>query len=144
MKLHQLIKIKARSKKRRGRGIGSGKGKTAGRGSKGQKARGKIPLTFTGSLSLYKKLPLRRGFGNPKLTSKLKLVSLSQLNIFNPKTVIDLEQLIKAKIISQRQARMGVKILGNGEVKHPLVIKLSLSSSARQKIEDKGGKVEYA
>lgn len=144
MRLHQLIKTKDKSKKRFGRGIGSGKGKTAGRGSKGQKARGKIPLTFTGSLSLYKKLPLRRGLGNPKLTSKPKLINLSQLNIFKPKTVIDLEQLIKAKIINQKEAREGVKILGNGEVNHPLVIKLPLSSCSRQKIENKGGKVEHA
>lgn len=69
MKLHQLTKIKTKDKKRLGRGIGSGKGKTAGRGTKGQKARGKIPQTFTGGLSLYKKLPLRRGYGNPKMSS---------------------------------------------------------------------------
>lgn len=142
MKLHQLIKVKSKSKKRLGRGLGSGKGKTAGRGSKGQKVRGKIPLSFTGSLPLYKKLPLKRGYGNPKVTAKWQQVNLSQLKIFKSKQVVDLEQLIKAKIISQKQAKSGVKILGNGEVEHPLIIRLPVSSSARQKIEKIGGKVE--
>ena len=79
-----------RHKKRLGRGIGSGKGKTAGRGTKGQKARGKIPATFVGSLPFYKKLPLRRGQGNPKLSDKLVPIKLSKLNVFKSKTVVDL------------------------------------------------------
>ena len=54
MKLNSLDKISARSDKRVGRGIGSGKGKTSGRGTKGQKARGKILLAFIGGrLPLY-------------------------------------------------------------------------------------------
>ncbi len=60
MKLHKLLKFKKDLKKRVGRGIGSGLGKTAGRGTKGQKARGKIPVGFSGSgLALFKKLPLK-------------------------------------------------------------------------------------
>lgn len=141
MKLYELLKINQRSKKRLGRGIGSGKGKTAGRGTKGQKARGKIPATFTGSLSLYKKLPLRRGKGNPKLSKKLNLVSLSQLNVFKTKEVIDVEKLLEVKIISQKQAKQGVKILGNGEINKALVIKIPVSDSARKMIEKAGGKV---
>lgn len=74
MKLNQLIKVKTKNKKRLGRGIGSGKGKTAGRGTKGQKARGKIPAGFVGATPLYKKLPLRRGKGNPKLSKKEKAI----------------------------------------------------------------------
>lgn len=74
MKLHELMKVRAKSRKRLGRGLGSGKGKTAGRGTKGQKARGKIPATFVGSLPLYKKLPLKRGQGNPKPSKKEKSV----------------------------------------------------------------------
>ena len=62
---------RASTLKRLGRGIGSGKGKTGGRGSKGQKARGKVPLAFAGSnLPLYKKLPLRKGLGNRKVSGK--------------------------------------------------------------------------
>ncbi len=71
MKLHQLSVVSHRSKKRVGRGLGSGKGKTGGRGTKGQKARGKIALGFIGgTLPLYKKLPYRRGLGNAKQTQK--------------------------------------------------------------------------
>lgn len=76
MKLNQLPKLKNRGKKRLGRGLGSGKGKTAGRGTKGQKARGKIPVNFSGAgLALYKKLPLRRGKGNKSPGKKEKRLS---------------------------------------------------------------------
>lgn len=143
MELHELTKIITRPKKRLGRGIGSGKGKTGGRGTKGQKARGKIPATFTGSLSLYKKLPLRRGKGNPKLSKGAKIISLSKLNIFKTKEVVDIAKLLEAKIISAKEARKGVKILDSSELDRILTIKLPVSDSARKKIERKGGKVEY-
>lgn len=142
MRLHQLLKVKTNKKKRLGRGLGSGKGKTSGRGTKGQKARGKVPVTFTGSLSLYKKLPLRRGKGNAKVSVKPKVVSLRDLSIFKSKEVVDLGKLIEAKIISEREAKRGVKILGTGELlKEALTIKLPISNAARKKIEKVGGKV---
>lgn len=143
MKLHKLLKVKTRQKKRIGRGVGSGLGKTAGRGTKGQKARGKIPATFTGGLALYKKLPLRRGKGNTVLSEKLKTVHLSELSVFKDKTVVDVAKLIEVKIISEKEARQGVKILGDGEINKVLTIKLLTSESTRQKIEKAGGKVEY-
>lgn len=142
MKLHELTKIKTKSKKRVGRGLGSGKGKTAGRGSKGQKARGKIPVGFTSGLPLYKKLPLRRGYGNSGLSSKHTLVTLSSLNVFPARSTIDLEQLINKKIVTSKQSQKGVKILNKGEIEKALVIKLPVSEGARVKIEKKGGKVE--
>ncbi|MDP2671911.1 MAG: 50S ribosomal protein L15 [Candidatus Daviesbacteria bacterium] len=142
MKLHELLKVKTRSKKRLGRGLGSGKGKTGGRGTKGQKARGTVPVTFTGSLSLYKKLPLRRGKGNPKASAKMKIINLDKLNVFKSKEVVDMEKLISAKIISEKEAKQGVKILGNGEINQILTVKLRVSDSARKKIEKSGGKVE--
>lgn len=141
MKLHELLRIKTRSKKRLGRGLGSGKGKTGGRGTKGQKARGKIPATFTGSLSLYKKLPLKRGKGNPKSSKRYTLINLSELNVFKTKEVVDLSKLLEAKIVSEKQAKKGVKILSTGELKHALTIKLPVSKSARERIQEKGGKV---
>ncbi|MBI2330055.1 50S ribosomal protein L15 [Candidatus Daviesbacteria bacterium] len=131
-------------KKRLGRGIGSGKGKTSGRGTKGQKARGKIPATFTGSLPLYKKLPLKRGKGNLKVSSKPKIINLNKLNIFKAKEVIDIAKLLDEKIISLKEAKKGIKILGNGEIEKALTIKLPVSDSARKKIEKAGGKIEYA
>lgn len=142
MKLHELLKMKLKSAKRLGRGIGSGKGKTAGRGTKGQKARGKIPVGFTGGLALFKKLPLQRGKGNLKSSSSLKIISLAQLNVFKAKTIIDMAKLIEANIISEKEARKGVKILGNGEVDRSLTIKLAVSETARKKVIKSGGKVE--
>lgn len=143
MKLNQLIKVKTKNKKRLGRGIGSGKGKTAGRGTKGQKARGKIPAGFVGGLPLYKKLPLQRGKGNPKLSKKPKLINLSKLNVFKKGAVLDITKLLEANVILEKDAKVGIKILGRGEVSRALTIKLAVSKGARKKVEEKGGKVEY-
>lgn len=143
MKMHQLLKTNDISKKRLGRGLGSGRGKTGGRGSKGQKARGKIPVGFVGSLPLYKKLPLRRGLGNVKITSKLKPISLSLLNKVSPKSIVDLEQLLKFGIIKPKDAKQGVKILG-GKIEKALTLKLPTSASAKKEIEKNGGKIDYA
>lgn len=143
MKLHELTKITERSKKRIGRGLGSGKGKTGGRGTKGQKARGKIPLSFTGDLALFKKLPLKRGQDNAKAVIKKISINISKLSIFKDKTIVDLEKLIEMKVISAKQARRGVKILNNGELSRILTVKLPVSASARKKIESLNGKVEH-
>ena len=141
MKLNELTKLVTKPKKRLGRGIGSGKGKTAGRGSKGQKARGKIPATFTGTPALYKKLPLRRGLGNPKISTKPVLVSLSALDVFEKKSVVDIQKLIDKGIIKSEDAKFGVKILSNGEISKALTIKLPTSKAAKEKIEKVGGKL---
>lgn len=121
--------------------MGSGKGKTSGRGTKGQKARGRVPASFTGSMPFYKKLPLRRGFGNHKFGSKPKIVSLSKLNVFSARTTVDMEQLVKANVITEKEIATGVKILG-GQLEKALIVKFPVSKSARAKIEAKGGKVE--
>lgn len=142
MKLNQLLKAKINLKKRVGRGIGSGLGKTSGRGSKGQKARGKIPVGFAGSgLALYKKLPLKRGYGNRSSFEKKAVINLSDLSNFKTKVVIDMEELIKAKVISKKDLKKGVKVLGGGELLSALTINLPVSKLAREKIEAKGGKV---
>lgn len=142
MKLHELMKVKIKSKKRLGRGIGSGRGKTSGRGTKGQKARGKIPVGFSGDVALFKKLPKRLGQGNPKISGKITVLNVSSLSVFKPNSMVDLEQLLRLKILSEKDAKKGVKILGGGEIKTALVIKLPVSETARKKIEDVGGKVE--
>lgn len=144
MKLHQLQKVQTNTKKRLGRGLGSGKGKTAGRGTKGQKARGKIPATFIGGLALYKKLPLRRGKGNVVLSAKTEVINLSQLNVFKDKEIVDIAKLLEAKIISEGSVKKGIKILGNGELSRALTVKLPVSTSAQKKIIKMGGKVENA
>lgn len=143
MKLNELVKSKIRRKKRVGRGIGSGLGKTAGRGTKGQKARGKIPASFTGAgLSTFKKLPLRRGFGNSGVSLKPKLLSLEKLNIFKTNSVVDLGSLLEINLINKKDLKKGVKILGGGVLTAKLIVKLPVSETARIEIEKKGGKVE--
>ncbi len=142
MKLHELIKVKTQAKKRSGRGPGSGLGKTAGRGTKGQKARGKIPASFIGgTLPLYKKLPLKRGKGNLKSSSNTKAVSLSKLANLKSKTIVDLEKLLEEKIIARKDLKRGVKIVG-GDIKTALVVKLPTSENARLKIEAAGGRLQ--
>jgi large subunit ribosomal protein L15 len=148
MNLSQLPKTTTKGKKRTGRGYGSGKGgHTAGRGQKGQKSRSKIPLTFTGTKikkSLFKRLPLQRGKGkfNP-LKPKPLVVNLKYLNLLKPKTEVTIESLSQAGIINLKNAqKLGVKILGSGDISLPLIIKLPISKSAAAKVEKAGGKIE--
>ncbi len=141
MKLSELVAVKINSKKRLGRGLGSGKGKTGGRGMKGQKARGKIPARFSGGVALYRKLPLKRGFGNTKISLKSVAINLADLNVFAEKSVVDVESLLKMGIISERNAKSPIKIL-NGKVEKALTVKLPVSTSARKSIEERGGAVE--
>lgn len=144
MNLQTLMKVKNNSKKRLGRGIGSGVGKTAGRGTKGQKARGKLPVAFSGTgLPTYKKLPKRRGLGNRALSAKVKPIKLDSLNNFKLDSVVDLEQLFKQKIINKNDLKRGVKILAEGKLAVSLVIKLPVSKTAAKEIKRAGGKVEY-
>lgn len=140
MKLHELIKTNIRTKKRLGRGLGSGKGKTGGRGTKGQKARGKIPASFIGgTLPLYKKLPLKRGKGNLKLGIEPKVINFSDLKSFNANSTVDLEAIIAQGLVKQKDAiKYGVKILGRGKLEKPLKLTLPMSLSAQKKIEIKG------
>ena len=145
MALHKLKKIKKMSKKRLGQGHGSGRGKTAGRGTKGQKARGKISLTFEGgALPLIKRLPFRRGKGKNKVFKKKPMiVNIKVLDLLKKDSVVDLQTLIKNKIVDEKDAKMyGVKILGEGDLRIPLTIKLPISKGAANKIKKAGGRVE--
>lgn len=143
MEITQLPKITTRSKKRLGRGSSSGRGKTSGRGTKGQKARGKVKLGFEGGqLPLIKRLPLRRGKSrNVSLKKKPLVLNLKYLNFLKANTVVDIETLLKEKLIAKDEEKDGVKILGEGELKKPLTVKLPCSKGAAQKIEAAGGKV---
>lgn len=145
MELSKLSKTTTKSKKRVGRGYGSGRGKTAGRGTKGQKARGKVKLGFEGGqLPLIKRLPLQRGKGKFKsFKTKPLVVNVKLLNLLPKDEVVDLKTLVKYKILKEDEAKkFGVKILGDGELKKPLVVKLPCSKGAIEKIEKAGGKVE--
>ncbi len=122
-----------------GRGRGSGHGKTSGRGNKGQNARasgGVRPGFEGGQMPLIRRIP-KRGFTfEPK--EKFQIVSLERLNNFSSGTEITPESLRKAKVV--KKSCLMVKILGTGELKHPLTIKAhAFSKSALEKIKKAGG-----
>src|SRR3989344_2865973 len=132
-------------KKRLGRGTGSGSGAKSGRGTtRHQAARGKIPLHFEGGQNrMVKKFPLLRGRGrNKQVGSKPVLISLDTLNKFKENSLIDLDFLIKEKIIPQRQKKYGAKVLNNGKIEKALTVALSVSAKAKSTIERAGGKVQ--
>ncbi|HUW24439.1 MAG TPA: 50S ribosomal protein L15 [Patescibacteria group bacterium] len=146
MNLAALSKTTKRGKKRIGRGYGSGRGgHTSTRGAKGQKARGKVGLFFQGTKfkkSWLKRLPLVRGKGKLKPQGESVVVNLKYLNLFQADEEVNLASLkakgILAKILPEETK---VKILGEGEIKVPLVVSLPVSRGAQEKIEKAGGKV---
>lgn len=144
MNIHALPKIVAKSKKRAGFGHGSGRGKTAGRGTKGQKARGRIPLFFEGgAVPLIKRLPFRRGKGKNKSFKKTPVIlNVKVLNLLPKESHVTINTLIKNKIVDADDAReYGVKILGDGQLTVPLTVQLPVSKNAAEKIKKAGGSV---
>jgi len=130
------------SKKRIGRGHGSGTGKTAGKGHKGQNARsgGGVKAGFEGGqMPLQRRLP-KRGF-TPLTRKEYVLVNLRDLELFDSGSVVDIETLGKAGLVSQ--IKDGIKILGDGDLTKSLTVKAhKFSRSAQAKIEAAGGTVE--
>ncbi len=128
--------------KRLGSGESSGHGKTSGKGHKGQKARsgGSIRLGFEGGqMPLIRRLP-KRGFNNAAFHKNYAIVNLSDLASFKEGTVVNEQILREAKLLRGNGA--GLKILGDGELKHALTIEADkISTSAREKIEKAGGSV---
>jgi large subunit ribosomal protein L15 len=127
---------------RRGRGHGSGNGKTSGRGHKGQRSRsgsgGKIGFEG-GQMPLYRRLP-KRGF-HCRNTKEIVAINVALLNVFDDDTVVDIAALKQKGLVSN--PRDGVKILGNGDLKKKLTVKVNLfSASAVEKINAAGGKAE--
>src|SRR4051794_2367835 len=129
--------------KRLGCGESSGHGKTSGKGHKGQKARsgGSIRLGFEGGqMPLIRRLP-KRGFNNAAFHKQYAVVNLDDLNAFKAGTVVNEQLLRESNLIRGNVA--GIKILGNGELKHALKIEADkISTSAREKIDKAGGTVE--
>ncbi len=142
MILSNLQAIVQRPKKRLGRGHGSGKVKTAGRGTKGQKARGTVRQGFEGGqLSLIKRLPLLRGKGrNQSTKGKAFPISVSVLNSLPVSTTVTLATLLKYHMIKKGVTR--VKLLGGEGFKQKLKVCVPCSQSARKAIEKAGGSVE--
>jgi len=144
MRINDISPLKGsrKPKKRVGRGPGSGHGKTSCRGHKGQKSRsgGSVAPGFEGGqMPLQRRLP-KRGFTNI-FKKKYTLINITDLSIFDPNATLDIETLKDAGLVGN--AKDGVKLLGDGEISHPLVIKVhKASKTAREKIEAAGGKVE--
>ena len=146
MKLDELKPVRGAKKRARrvGRGSGSGRGKTAGRGTKGQGSRSgaAVPPGFEGGqMPLQRRLP-KRGFRNV-FRKVFAEVNVRDLERFAPDSVVDEESLRRLGLVKGKCH--GIKLLGSGEIKIPLKVKVDrCSAGARQKIEDAGGQVELA
>ena len=143
MKLHELQPAPGSVKKakRKGRGPGSGNGKTAGKGHKGQLARsgGKGPYFEGGQLPMARRLP-KRGFNNI-FAKDIAIINLRDLDRFDDGSFVDEASLRQKGLV--KGSYDGIKVLGNGEITKKLTVRLSaFSSSAKQKIEEAGGKAE--
>ena len=126
-----------RKKVRVGRGEGS-KGKTAGRGTKGTKARYQVPLGFEGGqMPMHMRLPKLRGFKNPFRT-EYQVVNLDKLSSLFPEGgQIGVDELVAAGAVRKGQL---VKVLGTGEVSAKFDLTVDAwSASAKEKIEKAGG-----
>ncbi|MBO9600521.1 MAG: 50S ribosomal protein L15 [Cohnella sp.] len=145
MKLHELAPNAGATstRKRVGRGAGSGLGKTSGRGHKGQNARsgGGVRPGFEGGQNpLYRRVP-KRGFNNDRFAYDFAIVNLNQLNRFAAGTEVTPELLLSEGVL--KNAKDGIKILGNGELNVGLTVKAhKFSQSAIEKIQAAGGKTE--
>ena len=127
------------AKTRVGRGEGS-KGKTAGRGTKGTKARYQVPANFEGGqMPLHMRLPKLRGFKNPNKV-EFQVINLAKLQeLFPDGGTVDVDALVAAGAV--RKGRP-VKVLGNGDISVAVQVTADkFSATARAKIEAAGGSV---
>src|SRR4051795_35365 len=138
VKIHELAPAPGSSRARRrvGRGIGGKGGKTAGRGTKGQKARTNIKPGFEGGqLSLKQRVPKLKGFKNP-FRVEYAVINLDALAEFEGDEVTP--QTLRAKGLVHKHGL--VKVLGRGELGRALRVEAhAFSASARQAIESAGG-----
>ncbi len=141
MKLHDLQPAPGSKKapKRVGRGIGGKGGKTAGRGTKGQKARRQIPIGFEGGqMPLQRRIPKLRGFNNPFRVEyqaiNLDVIDASGLDEVTPETLLGKGLVHKGAL---------VKVLGRGELTRSVRVSAhAFSRSATEAITAQGGSVE--
>jgi large subunit ribosomal protein L15 len=144
LKVHHLRPAPGakKAKTRVGRGEAS-KGKTAGRGTKGSKARNQIPASFEGGqMPLHMRLPKLKGFKNPNKVS-FQVVNLADLGSLFP----DGGDVTVADLVAKGAVRRGqpVKVLGTGEVSVALnVTAEAFSKSAAEKIAAAGGSATVA
>src|SRR5215469_7006514 len=142
LKLHDLRPAPGahKEKKRVGRGAGS-TGKTAGRGTKGTKARGPAPAGFEGGqMALHRRIPKLKGFSNALFKTTYQVVNVGRLAELYPSG----GDVTPENLVAEGAVRRGelVKVLGTGELTVTLRVSVhAVSGSARQKIEAAGGTV---
>lgn len=142
MKPHELKPAPGsnKSRKRAGRGEGSGRGKTAGRGTKGTRARGEVHIFFEGGqMPLARRVPKLKGFTPPnqRVYGAVNVGSLGALDA----SEIGPDELRAAGLVHKRDKF--VKILGTGDIDRAITIRAhAISDAARSKIEAAGGSVE--
>lgn len=150
MKLNSLKPNPGAKKKRMivGRGIGSGKGKTSGVGQKGQKARSGVAIKGFegGQMPLYQRLP-KFGFNNAKFATNLAEINIGKIQAaidakkLDAKGEIDEDTLVKSGVVTRKKD--GIKVLGGGELKAKVNLKVTkVSKSAKEAIEKAGGKID--
>ena len=142
MKLHHLRPAEG-SKKRKirvGRGESGRRGKTAGRGTKGLKARSKVRRGFEGGqMPLQRRMPKLRGFRNPNRV-EYTVINVERLNDFDAGTTVTADDLRTRGLVKHRGK---VKVLGEGEIDRALTIQAhAFSLGAVEKIKAAGGSVE--
>ena len=142
LKLHDLRPAPGahKEKTRVGRGEGS-KGKTAGRGTKGSKARGQVPVGFEGGqMPLTRRLPKLKGFSNAPFKTTYQVVNTGRLAELYPAG----GDVTPESLADNGAVRRGelVKVLGTGDLEVALRVSAhAVSAAARRKIEAAGGTV---
>ena len=141
MKIHDLVPAPGsrRDARRVGRGIGGKGGKTAGRGSKGQGARGTVPVRFEGGQTpLHRRTPKARGFNNP-FRVEYHVVNLELLDSFEAGAEVSPETLRERGLVAKQGL---VKVLARGELTKALTVRAhGFSAAATRAIEAAGGTV---
>jgi len=144
MKLNELLPPDGSrgTRKRVGRGVGSGHGTTAGRGTKGHNSRsggGVRPGYEGGQMPIHRRLP-KGGFTNI-FKKKIVVINIRDLARFESGSIVDEAALVRVGLVKGRKD--GIKLLGQGEIKIPLTIKVNeVSQKAGEKIIAAGGNIE--
>lgn len=142
MKLHELKPPEGatRARTRKGRGEASGHGKTAGRGTKGTKARGRVrPFFEGGQMPLVRRVPKLKGFKNPR---RIEYGGVNLADIAGLEGAEVGPDEFRAAGLLRKRDRF-VKVLGDGDIERAVTVRAhAFSATARKKIEDAGGTVE--
>ena len=144
LKLHHLRPAPGAktAKTRVGRGEGS-KGKTAGRGTKGTKARNQVPAHFEGGqMPIHMRLPKLKGFKNP-FKVEFQVVNLDRIGeLFPEGGDVTIDELVARGAVRKGQP---VKVLGQGDISIKVAVTANaFSNSAKEKIEAAGGTATVA